>query len=81
MHVWVCKNCTWSTGQPPPRSMAVQGGEGGGIFWPPVMSPVTITVPFMGTLAAEKTATVRTPWKTPHLHKHTDQMPPKSVFF
>ena len=52
---------TWSTGQPPPRSMAVQGGEGGGDIWPPIIRPVTITVPFMGNLAAGTAATVSTP--------------------
>ena len=57
---------TWSTGQPPPRSMAMQGGEGAGIFWPPIISPVTITVPFMGTLAAEATANISIPCDTPN---------------
>ncbi len=45
---------TWSTGQPPPRSMFVHGGDGGGCMAPPTLRPVTITVPFMGTLAAQQ---------------------------
>ena len=45
---------TWSTGQPPPRSMFVHGGDGGGCMAPPTSRPVTITVPFMGTLAAQQ---------------------------
>ena len=55
----VCEH-TWSTGHPPPRSMAVQGGEGAGLFWPPIIRLVTITVPFMGTLPADTAVSVST---------------------